>query len=112
MFVINDDPYKGAVKGVVRVTMNTWQDGRIGSWDVPFKSQPASAEYVYNSTFLEMLEKGGCPQKDATLCFLTLEAIEDGTGDILSSNFLLLTPMYDVVTMKNPSSPSAGQAGR
>lgn len=100
--VINDDPYKGAVKGVVRVTMNTWQDGRIGSWDVPFKSQPASAEYVYNSTFLDMLEKGGCPQNDATLCFLTLEAIEDGTGDILSSNFLLLTPMYDVVTMKNP----------
>lgn len=69
---------------------------------VPFVANPGTATYVYASgdlSFPDMLKKGNC--SDATECLLTFRAL-DQTGKELSSNYLLLTPFYDVTTMQRP----------
>ncbi len=74
----------------------------VKSWVVPFNAPPASATNVTSSSFQEMLTAGEC--HDATECFLIAVAYNGSvaTGQIVSQNYLLLAPFYDVVTMRPP----------
>eukprot|EP00041_Stephanoeca_diplocostata_P022641 m.542306 g.542306 ORF g.542306 m.542306 type:complete len:1018 (+) comp22116_c1_seq1:202-3255(+) len=102
--IINDD-VAVAVSGEIRFTMHTWSGDVTGTWTVPYDAKPASATPVVNSSFVEMLSTGACPNGDATLCFLTFAAYNGSADDHktpLSTNFELLTPFYDVTTMEVP----------
>lgn len=74
----------------------------VKSWNVAFDAPPASATNVTSSSFQEMLRSGEC--HDATECVLTVVAYNGSatTGQIVSENYLLLAPFYDVVTMRPP----------
>ena len=75
--------------------MFSWGDeGQLGTWEVPYAATEASASLAYNTTFDDILAKGGCP--DPTRCVLTVAA-KNGT-EVISENYLYLTPFYDVTT--------------
>ena len=72
------------------------------SWNIAFDAPPASAINVTTTSFQDMLRLGECD--DATECFLTVVAYNGSAtlGQIVSENYLLLAPFYDVVTMRPP----------
>lgn len=98
--VINDEAFGAPKKGTVELTMRSWRDGPLKTWSVSFVAAPGSATRLVSSSFVDMLAKGGCD--DATRCVLTYRAVEAGTNEVLSTNYLLLSPFYDVVTMRRP----------
>jgi hypothetical protein len=106
--VINDHPNADwHLTGEIKLTMYSWQHGAIKSWIVPFDAPPASALKVATGikTFEQLLSHGACPNNDATQCFLELSAF-NGTADAatepISHNWLLLSPFFDVVSMRDP----------
>jgi beta-mannosidase len=113
--VINDEVYSADHKrGELVFTMHTWADGPVGGWKVSYDAPPGTAGSAYNSSWDEMLVKGGCPDADGTNCFLTVDAYDGqapdgrmgdadaGSSLLISSNYLLLSPFIDVTTMQNP----------
>lgn len=104
---INDHPNADMhLKGEIRFTMQSWHDGPLKSWTVPYEAPPASATQVKTgaTSFQHMLSMGGCPSNDAAKCFLTVD-MYNGTASAtnrISSNFLLLAPFFDVTTMRDP----------
>lgn len=103
-YIIND--YTVAdwhITGELRFTMHSWASGPIGSWFVRYDSPPGTAIEVHNSSWSQMLAAGNCD--DATDCFLMLEAFDGSASDghLLSTNYLLLSPFFDVTSMQNPN---------
>merc|ERR1740117_1342107 len=75
--VINDEPFGAGVSGHVELTMRSWADGPLNTWTVPFEAPPGSVvKLLPNTSFTDLLSKGGCPDGEATRCVLTLRALD------------------------------------
>ena len=104
MAMINDNPYGHShLTGEVKLTMWSWGSVTpLKSWLVLYDAPPASATNVTSSSFQAMLSAGGCT--DATECLLTMAAFNGSaaSGVLVSENYLLLAPFFDVTSMKAP----------
>ena len=102
VYFVNDEPDCGIAQGSGRVelSLHSWAEGKVASWDVPFGAQPASATAIYNESLSALLTRAGERCGDATKCLLAARAF-NGT-QLVAQNTLLLAPMFDVTTMRPP----------
>lgn len=100
-------------------TAVSWTHGVTGSWTPlakPFHAEPASAAPIWTGTLASILANTGC--SDVNDCALTYSVVEEGTGRVLSSNWMLLASPANVTTFRAPQlrvvsvAPSAAGNGQ
>ena len=106
VYFVNDlvDGAVAPADGVLKLSLHSWNEGKLVEWDVPFSADPASAKRVWNGTQAALLARAngkgehGC--SDATKCILVMQAYNGSS--LLSQNELLLSPSMNVVTTMMP----------